>query len=116
MILECSVHGLTKHAMHRNGNAMRKYRCGKCQADRVKAIVESKRQQAYEYYGSSCTLCGYDKCSHALEWHHIDPTEKEITPARVFSRSWDNIKKELDKCVLLCSNCHREVHAGVSKI
>lgn len=116
MLIECSIHGMTSHTKHRNGNAVQKFRCNKCQAERVKSIVEAKRKKAYEYYGSSCVICGYNRCSHALEWHHKDPNEKEITPARVFSRSWENIKKELDKCVLLCSNCHREVHAGLATI
>jgi len=116
MLLHCNLHGETPHSKHDNGNASSKYRCNKCQAERVKKVVEQKRQQAYEHYGSSCVICGYNKCSHALEWHHLEPSAKEITPAKVFSRSWKRIKEELDKCVLLCANCHREVHAGLITI
>lgn len=116
MHMECGVHGLVPHSKHHNGNATPRYRCNKCQALRVKSIVDVKRQMAYAHYGDSCSICGYSRCKSALEWHHKDPKEKELNPARVFSRSWDKIMKELDKCVLLCSNCHREVHSGMAHI
>lgn len=68
------------------------------------------KQQAINFLGGKCQLCGYDKCPAALEMHHIDPMEKEFTISK--SSSWNKIKPELMKCVLLCSNCHRETHAG----
>ena len=59
--------------------------------------------------GAKCQRCGYDKCSAALEFHHRDPAEKDPK----WSRGWSypRLKKELDKCDILCANCHREVHA-----
>ncbi len=110
----CKVHGLTNFNKQKNGNAAPRFRCAKCAADAVAELVEVKRQKAYEKYGCSCKICGYNRCRNALEWHHIDPTKKEVEPSKVFSRSWENVVKELDKCVLLCSNCHREVHSGVT--
>lgn len=115
-VLECVIHGMTNHTETKNGNARPRYRCLKCGAKRVSDTVEHKRKLAYAKYGSSCSACGYDKCRNALEFHHINPQEKELTPSKVFSRSWENIQKELDKCVLLCANCHREVHAGLLEI
>ena len=111
---ECPVHGMVKFSKHDNGSAKPSMRCSKCQSDRVQKVVEAKRQKAYDVFGRACAVCGYDKCEAALEWHHLDPTQKEVSPAKVFSRSWENIEKELRKCVLLCANCHREVHHGVT--
>ncbi len=61
-------------------------------------------------------LCGYNKCKSALEYHHLDPSKKEFQLSKARSRSIDKIKQEIKKCVLLCANCHREVHAGIIKL
>lgn len=67
--------------------------------------------------GGKCQVCGYAKCDAALDLHHIDQTQKEFG----FGRYFANIKgalsvvAELKKCALLCSNCHREVHAGITE-
>ena len=70
------------------------------------------KQWALEYKGGKCQRCGYNKCSHALELHHLNPDEKEFSVSdRSIRLDWELIKKELDKCILICANCHREVHA-----
>lgn len=66
--------------------------------------------------GDKCAIYGYQRCLDAMEFHHINPNEKEFQLAQSNARSWDRIAKELRKCVLLCSNCHREVHAGLAEI
>src|SRR5690348_17765017 len=79
-----------------------------------KAVTQRRkklRAMAREYKGGKCILCGYDKCPDALEFHHRDPSQKEFTPSRAYKRSWDVLKIEIDKCDLLCANCHREAHA-----
>ncbi len=62
--------------------------------------------------GGKCQICGYDKCVEALEFHHLDPTQKEYSFAKLRARPQgiEVIKEELKKCILLCSNCHKEVH------
>ena len=62
--------------------------------------------------GGGCQHCGYDKCLAALEFHHLNPNEKEFSISRigVTVKLTDRIKKELAKGILLCSNCHRETH------
>ena len=61
--------------------------------------------------GEKCQLCGYSKCNKALELHHIDPKEKDRTiSGNLLNNAWSTLCKELQKCVLLCANCHREVH------
>lgn len=62
------------------------------------------------YKGGSCTRCGYDKVITALEFHHLNPNEKEIEPSKMMNKKKEFIKNELDKCILICSNCHREEH------
>jgi len=72
-----------------------------------------KKIKSVEYKGGKCVICGYKKCYSALEFHHNDPNEKDFTISKYPNRSFDRIKKELDKCVLVCSNCHREIHEGL---
>ncbi len=69
------------------------------------------KEKCVEYKGGKCEICGYDKYFGALEFHHKDPTQKDLQISKVRTRTFNNkIKKELDKCLLLCSNCHREIH------
>ena len=77
-----------------------------------KYFVDKRRWElkfkAIEYKGGCCQECGYRKCPAALEFHHIDPKIKSFSISSGKTRSWDKIKIELDKCILLCSNCHKE--------
>jgi hypothetical protein len=84
--------------------------------DMVREVSTDRRRlksRAIAYKGGKCILCGYDRCNAALEFHHLDRTIKSFGLSRKgFTRSWDSIKTELDKCILICANCHREVEAG----
>ena len=72
---------------------------------------------ARNYKGGKCAVCGYDKCQRALSFHHVNPKEKDFDlSSRGLTRSWERIKKEIDKCVLLCANCHMELHDGVTQL
>ena len=74
------------------------------------------KQWALEYKGSKCIKCGYDKCIAALELHHRNMNEKEFSISdRNIKLNWEEIKKELDKCDVLCANCHREEHYAHEK-
>jgi hypothetical protein len=66
-----------------------------------------------EYKGNKCCICGYDKCIRALEFHHLDPSEKESGIGNGSYNKFDKVKLELDKCILVCSNCHAEIHSGM---
>ncbi len=59
-----------------------------------------------------CVWCGENEPA-CLEFHHTDPTEKDFTIGKSMSLSWEAIKREIDKCVCVCANCHRKLHAGV---
>jgi hypothetical protein len=81
----------------------------------VKAWRKRTKRRIVEAMGGKCQICGYDKCDTALSLHHINPEEKEISfgSIRANPRSWPRIVDELRKCVLLCNNCHSEIHEGL---
>jgi hypothetical protein len=66
--------------------------------------------------GSSCEICGYSRCLRALGFHHLDPATKRFHIAGSHTRSWQSILDELQKCVLLCANCHIEVESGITDV
>lgn len=80
-------------------------------------VVERRRKlkrMAVELKGGSCQICGYNKYIGALDFHHVDEEKKSFDlSSKGMTRSWDRIKEEINKCVLVCSNCHREIHAGI---
>jgi predicted transcriptional regulator len=99
----------------------RRTRSLKEMADRMRQEPTVHRRRlkamAIAYKGGKCLLCGYHRCNAALEFHHLDKTTKGFGLSRKgIIRSWESIKKELDKCVMICANCHREVEAGVRPI
>lgn len=107
IIRECPTHGSTEFALRYDG----KYRCKKCSAESVTKRRQKTKEELVNYKGGKCEICGYDKCIAALEFHHINPEEKEFGIGRSgVTRSLKILKKEIDKCMLLCSNCHKEIH------
>lgn len=74
-------------------------------------IIDKARQQKKQI---GCSICGYNKNGAALEWHHIDPLEKDGAPAEMLKlgtvEGWNQYQKEIKKCILVCANCHREIH------
>ena len=69
---------------------------------------------AIAYKGGCCQCCNYNRYVGALEFHHLNPDEKDFGIAsKGYTRSWERNKEELDKCVLVCANCHREIHANI---
>lgn len=110
---ECKHHGLTEYVLRKDGV----YRCKKCSTEAVQRRREKIKLMAIEYKGGKCECCGYDKCVSALEFHHLDSSTKEFGIGQNgYTRSWDKNKEELDKCILVCANCHREIHCGLVKL
>jgi len=73
------------------------------------------KQKLVEYKGGKCQVCGYNKYIGNLAFHHKNPAEKDFT---ITGKSWalNKLLKEVDKCELLCHNCHGEIHAGLVTI
>lgn len=71
-----------------------------------------RKIELIEYKGGKCEICGYDKNISALEFHHINPSEKKIQldSRHLSNTSIEKLREEIDKCMLLCSNCHKELH------
>ena len=67
------------------------------------------KQKAIEYKGGKCIICGYNKCATSMVFHHRNPEEKEFAIGHKLAK-WETVKTELDKCDLLCLNCHGEIH------
>lgn len=86
--------------------------CPSCHVTRCRRRTKLK---AIEYKGGKCQTCGYNKSIRALTFHHLDPNEKDIAIADSSNRSFSKVKAELDKCVLLCANCHAEEHEKIEK-
>ena len=75
------------------------------------------RDMSIDYKGGKCAICGYNKCKQALEFHHLDQEGKDFgISAKGYSRAWNKVKREIDKCIVVCANCHREIHAGNTQL
>jgi hypothetical protein len=83
---------------------------------RVKLWRKQTKIKIVESMGGKCCICGYNKCNWALALHHLNPIEKDFTISEALAspRSWNKIVLELRKCILVCHNCHSEIHANPS--
>lgn len=82
------------------------------------AVIEWRKRtklKLVEYKGGKCQICDYNKSLNALHFHHLDPNEKDFSISGK-SLSFEKLKSEVDKCILVCSNCHSEIHEGITKI
>ncbi|MGL6228626.1 MAG: hypothetical protein ACRC3J_05375 [Culicoidibacterales bacterium] len=84
----------------------------------VQAWRHRTKEKLIAGMGGCCQICGYNKCKAALEFHHIDSDDKDfaIGTSLVVTSGWDKIITEVKKCILLCANCHREVHKHITQI
>jgi transposase len=109
--LKCPEHGLSPFVTRADG----RFRCGKCRAEAVTKRRRALKRILVEEAGGRCILCGYSRCDRALECHHLDPDAKQFQVTS-HTRSLAKLRAEASKCVLLCSNCHAEVEAGITAV
>ena len=108
----CKVHGLCEWKVCETKPV--RFRCIQCRRIDTKKYKDRLKIKALEYKGGSCNRCGYSKCIQALEFHHTEPHEKDFGFSGFAHRfPWAKVLAELDKCLLLCSNCHKEEHYGM---
>jgi hypothetical protein len=106
---DCRKHGRTEFVLEGRGY----YRCKQCRGEAVARRRRVVKQTLVLEAGGSCVLCGYDRCTAALEFHHLDPSKKSFSLSlRGVTKSIERIRQEAAKCVLLCANCHAEVEVG----
>ena len=86
----------------------------------IRHVVRRRKEirlKSIAHLGGKCVRCGYNKCPEVLEFHHRNPSEKEFNiSSKGHCRSWERVKKEIEKCDLLCANCHRETHADIDRL
>lgn len=87
-------------------------------AEAVKRWRKNTKAKMVAAMGSKCQCCGYNSCNEALAFHHIDPTIKDMGfgDTRANPKKWEKLVEELKKCILVCHNCHSEIHAGVREL
>jgi hypothetical protein len=99
----------------------RKSKCNTCR-NTSKAEKRKQNRRLWKIrYGGKCIKCGYEKCLAALDFHHREPDWKDYDPGTLynmynpetaFPENVQLVVAELEKCDLICSNCHREIHWG----
>lgn len=107
---ECLKHGKTTFFLRKDSNS---YRCLQCRRDYASNWTKKQRLKAVNYLGGKCKICGYSRCTAALVFHHRDPSQKKfLINNATAAKPWKILKEEIDKCDLLCANCHAEIHYG----
>ena len=90
---------------HKKGRA----RCGSCN---TKIRRYRAKAAAIKCLGGKCQHCGWKGDQAAFQFHHLIPQEKDFIIGNVANKKWEFIKQELEKCILLCSNCHAVEHSS----
>lgn len=110
-IAVCRVHGETTFEARADSGR----RCLKCRSEAVMRRRRLVKDTLVAEAGGACALCGYDRYSGALEFHHIDPSDKGFSISQTgVTRSLERARSEASKCVLLCATCHAEVEGGIT--
>lgn len=109
VVRECVHHGLTEFKRRSSGG----HRCLKCRSEAVTRRRRKVKRILVEEAGGACTMCGYDRCVAALEFHHVQPADKQFALSLRSARSIARLRAEAEKCMLLCANCHSEIEAGM---
>ena len=94
------------------GNGRLRSECKHCHKNYVLGKYSERKEAVSDIKAiQGCAKCG-DKRPYVLDFHHKDPSIKDGTISRMTSnnKNMSNIQQEIDKCVVLCANCHREFH------
>jgi transposase len=111
--ITCPRHGQTAFVLDGRGY----YRCRRCRAEAVSRRRRGVKEILVRESGGACSICGYASNMRALHFHHVRPDEKQIEfNGGGLAQSLETLRAEARKCVLLCSNCHAEVEAGVATL
>jgi transposase len=108
----CPVHGAVTVVVRPGGRPQ----CLRCRAEAVSRRRQTVKRALVDEAGGCCTICGYDACVSALHFHHLDPGHKRFSIGSLGTRALAAGREEARKCVLLCSNCHAEVEAGLATL
>lgn len=87
-----------------------------CNSCWTKKRRDSLKEKYKTEIGGQCKRCGYKTCQQALHFHHIDPSTKLFEIAGSYNMKKERVEAEIKKCILICANCHSELHCGLWKI
>jgi hypothetical protein len=90
--------------------------CGPCHNAYNTKQGQDKRLRAVKELGGKCCVCGFDRYLCSLDLHHREPKSKDPKFRSIRGWSWERIAIELEKCILLCKNCHAAIHNGFLKL
>lgn len=113
---ECLICGKEFETLPRGGNRKYCFECSPSSTGRAAAITfirHSIKRELVRYKGDKCEICGYNNCIGALQFHHLDSSQKDFELSVKYNNGNFDMKslyKEVDKCQLLCANCHAEKH------
>lgn len=79
----------------------------------VKDSRKRRKEDIVYVMGGCCQICKYNRAITALELHHLNPEEKEFGIGAILNKDWELMNQEIQKCILVCANCHREIHEGL---
>jgi hypothetical protein len=91
--------------------------CKSCSNKYHSERVRKVKLKMIDYKGGKCEKCALAlKNSHysVFEFHHLNPKEKDVNFAKIKYQKWEKIKIEIDKCMLVCANCHRIEHSLIN--
>ena len=106
---KCKKQKERKEFYDRKGKGVQSF-CKKCFNDRIKSFWTKRRLDVIKDKGGKCSVCGYSKNPAALELHHKNPKDKKASWGKIKLMGKEKFKAEIKKCVLICANCHRELH------
>lgn len=90
-----------------------KVKCRSCTAAYMTKRKQKCKDLLVKNAGGKCVRCGYSGCNRALHFHHFDPSTKQFLICQMLSSNFERLMEEVDKCILLCANCHFEKHDGL---
>lgn len=87
-------------------------------SEHVKKWRKSCKERIVTAMGGKCCICGYNRCQASLVLHHLDPAQKDFGLGQVTAnpKNWNDIVQELRKCVMVCHNCHNEIHSDMTEV
>lgn len=90
---------------------------GKLNSFKVAECRRNTKMKLIAYKGGKCSMCPYDKqIPGAYHFHHLDPEQKDFgISSKGNTRSFESLKEEVDKCILVCGNCHAEIHHEIEE-
>jgi hypothetical protein len=106
----CKKHGKTQHVFESSTDY---YRCKICRKENVNKRRQNRKFELINFHGNKCQICSYDKCIGALEFHHINSKNKKFGIGSGDITSYNKLLAESMKCIMVCANCHREIHEGL---